>query len=102
MILDSAGVVQKANPRARELLRLKDANQRAGLADFLTGPPIDQMKSLWLHPISFARPPLSTRHSSLVSRYGFRFDRSCLALNTCSCAWKKALSFNARMRRRIT
>ena len=56
VIIDSARAIQRSNPRARELLRLKDAaSQLAGLADFLVGPPADKLKSFWAGPVSSAR-----------------------------------------------
>src|SRR5271154_5201488 len=48
IVIDPLGAIQKANRRARELLRLKDVpGRRAGLADFLAGPPADQLAFLW-------------------------------------------------------
>lgn len=58
LLLDSAGVIHKANRRARELLRLREAAQRgAGLADFVSNPPADRLKSFWAHPKTAARHP---------------------------------------------
>jgi len=49
-VIDAAGLIHKANRRAAELLRLKDSAHRgAGLADFVSDPPVDRMKSLWKH-----------------------------------------------------
>lgn len=50
-MVDSAGVIYKANRRARELLRLKDASLRsADLADFVSDPSTDRIKSFWADP----------------------------------------------------
>jgi len=60
LVVDSTGVIFKANRHARELLRLKDASIRTtGLADFFSDPAAERIKSLWAHP-SF-----SGRHHSL-------------------------------------
>ena len=60
LVVDSTGVIYKANRRAREILRLKDASLRTiGLTDFVTDPPAERMKSFWAHP----NP--SGRHHSL-------------------------------------
>ena len=48
VIIDSAGAIQRANPRARELLHLKGSTRRShGLGDFLAEPAADQLASLW-------------------------------------------------------
>ena len=47
VLLDSTGVIQRANKRARELLRLKEADRSAELEKFLLGPLAGQMKSFW-------------------------------------------------------
>ncbi len=47
VLLDSAGAIQKANARARELLRLKETDGQAELESFLSGPLATQMKSFW-------------------------------------------------------
>jgi len=57
VLVDAAGVIQRANQRGRELLRLKDASQRAGLGDFLCGPP-EQIKSFWANVIPGRLPAL--------------------------------------------
>ena len=47
LVIDSAGVIQKANPRALELLRLRDAGaQRARLSDVLPGSSPEQLARL--------------------------------------------------------
>jgi two-component system NtrC family sensor kinase len=57
VLIDSAGLIQRANRRARELLRLKDAaNSHAGLGDFISEPPAEQLASLWTHPRHAGRP----------------------------------------------
>ena len=49
-------MIQRANPRARELLRLKDATDRlAALGNFLAGPPAEKLASFWTAPASSAR-----------------------------------------------
>jgi signal transduction histidine kinase/CheY-like chemotaxis protein len=56
IIISSSGTIQRANPRARELLRLKDAaNHHAALSDFLAGTPADKLASFWADPVSSAR-----------------------------------------------
>jgi signal transduction histidine kinase/CheY-like chemotaxis protein len=56
VIIDSAGVIQRANPRARDLLRLKDsAGPFAGLGDLLSGPPADQLASHWARASTLAQ-----------------------------------------------
>jgi signal transduction histidine kinase/DNA-binding response OmpR family regulator len=57
LVVDSAGILQKANPRARELLRLKSTSpSRRGLKDFLRGPTAEQFTSLCA-PDVFAGAP---------------------------------------------
>jgi signal transduction histidine kinase/CheY-like chemotaxis protein len=47
VLIDSAGVIQRANRRARELLRLKEADaRRQGLRDLLANSPTEQL-ALW-------------------------------------------------------
>jgi two-component system, NtrC family, sensor kinase len=71
VIIDSAGAIQKANRRARELLRLKDApGHHAGLVDFLSGPPVDQLASFWADPNTTERP--QTLDASLASGFPIR------------------------------
>jgi signal transduction histidine kinase/CheY-like chemotaxis protein len=55
VIIDPSGMIQRANPRARELLRLKNANHLAALDNLLAGPPADKLASLWANPVSSAR-----------------------------------------------
>ena len=56
VIIDPSGMIQRANPRARELLRLKDATDRlAALGNFLAGPPAEKLASFWTAPASSAR-----------------------------------------------
>jgi len=71
VLIDALGVIHRANRRARQLLRLKDrASRRAGLGDFLSGPPADEMKSFWAHPGSSAR--LHSIEASLASGFPVR------------------------------
>jgi PAS domain S-box-containing protein len=57
VIIDSAGIIQRANPRARELLRLKEPARRShGLGDFLADTTADQLASLWAPRQRPARP----------------------------------------------
>jgi len=50
VIIDTAGAIQRANRRARELLRLRDAAARhTGLSDFLSKKPGEDLSSLWRH-----------------------------------------------------
>lgn len=70
VLIDSAGVIQRANRRARELLRLKDASiRRQGLRDLLpkqSGPQL----SLWC---SQKTPPgAQTLETSLASGFTVR------------------------------
>jgi signal transduction histidine kinase/CheY-like chemotaxis protein len=56
VIIDASGMIQRANLRARELLRLKHAtNHGAALADFLAGTPAEKLASFWADPVSAAR-----------------------------------------------
>jgi two-component system NtrC family sensor kinase len=53
VVVDSGGVVQKANQRSRDLLRLKDSDiKRASLGDFLSVVPAEQLLLLWADPTS--------------------------------------------------
>jgi signal transduction histidine kinase/CheY-like chemotaxis protein len=65
VLIDSAGVIHRANRRARELLRLKEAGtRRQGLRDLLVNPPAEQL-SLWC---SQGTPPgAQALESSLAS-----------------------------------
>jgi two-component system, NtrC family, sensor kinase len=68
VIIDPAGVIQRANPRARELLRLKDsASHLAGLGGYLAEPPADQLSSLWAD----SRSPESVRSMDASLASGF-------------------------------
>jgi signal transduction histidine kinase/DNA-binding NarL/FixJ family response regulator len=57
VVIDFAGIVQRANSRARELLRLKDSSiPQAGLADLLPGPRSEELSHLWnQHSAAFPR-----------------------------------------------
>ncbi len=56
VIIDPSGMIQRANLRARELLRLKHVtNTGAALADFLAGTPAEKLASFWADPVSSAR-----------------------------------------------
>jgi signal transduction histidine kinase/CheY-like chemotaxis protein len=56
VVIDPSGMIQRANLRARELLRLKHAtNHGAALADFLAGTPAEKLASFWADPVSSAR-----------------------------------------------
>ena len=55
MVIDPSGMIQRANPRARELLRLKNANHLAALANFLAAPSAEKLASFWADPVSSAR-----------------------------------------------
>jgi signal transduction histidine kinase/CheY-like chemotaxis protein len=70
VLIDSAGVIQRANHRARELLRLKDASiTRQGLRDLLTGQPARQL-SIWC---SQKTPPgAQSLEASLASGFAVR------------------------------
>jgi two-component system NtrC family sensor kinase len=71
VVIDSTGVIHRANRRARELLRLKDqASRHAGLGDFLSGPPADQLASFWTHRHRAARPP--SLEAALASGFPIR------------------------------
>ncbi|MGA8870986.1 MAG: ATP-binding protein, partial [Candidatus Acidiferrales bacterium] len=57
VIIDTAGTIQRANPRARELLHLKEPTRRSlDLGDFLATPAADQLASLWAPRQRPARP----------------------------------------------
>ncbi len=55
VIIDSSGMIQRANPRAREMLRLKNANHAAALGNFLAAPSAEKLASFWADPVSSAR-----------------------------------------------
>ncbi len=58
VIIDSSGAIQRANPRAREVLRLKESTRRSiSLGDFLADPATEQLASLWTPRQRPARPP---------------------------------------------
>ncbi len=50
VVLDSAGAIQRANGRARELLRLKETERRAELDTPVPDSLAAQMKSFWAQP----------------------------------------------------
>ncbi|MGD1210253.1 MAG: histidine kinase dimerization/phospho-acceptor domain-containing protein [Candidatus Acidiferrales bacterium] len=71
VVIDPAGVIQRANRRARELLRLKEsASCHAGLGNFLSGPPAGQLASLWTHRHRAVRPP--SLEAALASGFPIR------------------------------
>src|SRR5271154_5365386 len=71
VVIDSTGLIHRANRRARELLRFKDqASRHAGLGDFLSGPPADQLASFWTHRHRAARPP--SLEAALASGFPIR------------------------------
>ncbi|HTW25247.1 MAG TPA: ATP-binding protein [Candidatus Baltobacteraceae bacterium] len=48
VIVNTEGIIQRANPRAKQLLRLKESARRSlGLKDFLASPAGEQLASLW-------------------------------------------------------
>jgi two-component system, NtrC family, sensor kinase len=58
VVIDSAGVIHRANRRARELLRFQESSSRhASLGDFLSGPPADQLASFCTQRHRALRPP---------------------------------------------
>ncbi len=71
VLIDSLGVIHRANRRARQLLRLRDAaSRRAGLGEFFSVPPADEMNSFWAHPAPHAR--LHSIEASLASGFPVR------------------------------
>ena len=53
VVVDSAGGIQKANQRARDLLRLRDSGMEgARLEDFVSVVPTQQLMRLWADPTS--------------------------------------------------
>lgn len=70
LLLDSTGVIQRANKRARELLRLKEVDRRAELEKLLSGPLAGQMKSFWAQPPPSAEP--RSLNASLPSGFPIR------------------------------
>jgi len=69
LLLDSDGAIQRANPRARELLRLEDASiRRAGLKDVLPGSAAEQL-TRWHGPPEAVPPSLD---ASLASGFPIR------------------------------
>jgi two-component system NtrC family sensor kinase len=58
VIIDSTATIQRANRRAREVLRFKESTRRSpGLGDFLADPAAEQLASLWAPRQRPARPP---------------------------------------------
>lgn len=71
VIIDPAGIIQRANRRAREVLRLKESTRRSpGLGDFLAQPAADRLASLWAPRQRPARPP--SFEASLTSGFPVR------------------------------
>ena len=71
LVIDPAGNIYKANRRARELLRLRDASLHgAVLADFLADIPADSAKSFWNGVRSNTRD--SSLDTSLASGFPVR------------------------------
>jgi two-component system NtrC family sensor kinase len=70
LLLDSTGVIQRANKRARELLRLKEVDRRAELEKLLSGPLAAQMKSFWAQPSPSSEP--RSLNASLPSGFPIR------------------------------
>ncbi|HXX46035.1 MAG TPA: ATP-binding protein [Candidatus Acidoferrales bacterium] len=71
VVVDAAGIIHKANRRARELLRLKAVSGRgASLADFVVDPRPESFKSFW------AQASSDDRHhhldASLASGFSIR------------------------------
>ena len=55
IVIDAGGAIQMANPRARDLLRLKESgNPGTGLGDLLAKTPGDQLAFLWGDPSASA------------------------------------------------
>jgi len=53
VVVDAGGVIQKANQRARDLLRLTDSHiARASLGDFISVVPTEELTLLWADPKS--------------------------------------------------
>ena len=71
VVIDSAGVIHRANRRARELLRFTEpSNHHASLGDFLSGPPADQLASFCTHRHRTVRPP--SLEAALASGFSVR------------------------------
>ena len=70
LLLDSSGIIQRANRRARELLRLKEVDRRAELENLLSGPLAEQMKSFWAQPYPSTEP--RSLNASLPSGFPIR------------------------------
>ncbi len=70
LLLDSTGVIQRANKRARELLHLKEVDRRAELEKLLSGPLAAQMKSFWAQPPPSSEP--RSLNASLPSGFPIR------------------------------
>lgn len=70
VLVDTAGAIQRANPRARDLLRLKDANvRRTILGELLPGASPEQLSQHWLQG---APPVPQTMETSLASGFPIR------------------------------
>jgi two-component system, NtrC family, sensor kinase len=70
VIIDPSGMIQRANPRARELLRLKNESHLTALGNFLAGPPADELASFWASPATSARA--QSLDASLSSGFAVR------------------------------
>jgi signal transduction histidine kinase/CheY-like chemotaxis protein len=70
LLLDSTGIIHRANEQARELLRLKETDRRAELEEVLSGPLATQIQSFWAQ----ASPPSESRslNASLPSGFPIR------------------------------
>lgn len=70
LLLDSTGAIKRTNERACELLRLKEADRRAEIENFLSGPLARKMKSFWTQPSPPAEP--QSLNASLPSGFPIR------------------------------
>ena len=71
VIINQDGIIQRTNPRARELLRIKEPGRRnPGLDDFLASPASDLLSSLWAPRQRPSRPP--SLETSLTSGFPVR------------------------------
>jgi two-component system, NtrC family, sensor kinase len=71
VLIDSTGAIHRANRRARDLLRLKNAAARhLDLGEFISQPSAEQLASLWIHRPAAARP--QAVDASLASGFSVR------------------------------
>jgi signal transduction histidine kinase len=70
LVMDSTGVIYRANRRGRELLRLQEGGEHAILGDLLSCPQAEHIKTFWASP-NFPGQPQALE-ASLVNGFPVR------------------------------